>query len=50
MFMEAECHALIMSRSHLITGFPPSQPKRMQARVVSRKEPGRIKLKGFSLP
>ena len=44
-FMEA-MHGLIMSRSHLISGFPPSQPIRMQSRVAPQKE--QAKLEDFS--
>ena len=32
------------------TGFPPSQQIRIQARVASRREPGRLKLKILASP
>ena len=32
------------------TGFPPSQPIRIQARVASQREPGRLKLKILASP
>ena len=45
--MEA-MYALIMSRSHLISGFPLSQPIRMQSRVASQKGAWSAKLEDFS--